>query len=106
MTRALVKVPKQARAGDVVTVRVLIRHVMESGHRRDRIGELIPRNIVHSFAARYDGEEIVRIDLQPGIAANPYLEFRLVATVSGNIEFEWSDDDGNTHTQTAALKVT
>lgn len=106
MTKALVRVPEEAKAGEVITVKVLIRHPMESGHRRDRVGERIPRNIIHRFAAHYDGDEVLRIDMFPGIAANPYLEFRMVARASGDIVFTWADDDGNTHTKKTAVKVT
>ena len=106
MTKAIIRVPKQAKAGEIVTVKVLIRHPMESGHRRDRRGELIPRNIIHSFVAEYDGVEVLRIDMLPGIAANPYVEFRLVARNSGDIVFTWDDDEGNTHTQVASIEVT
>ena len=105
MQKALIRVPREAQAGEVITVKVLIRHPMESGHRRDRRGERIPRSIIHSFTAHYGGNEVMRIDLLPGIAANPYLEFRMMARKSGDILFTWTDDEGNTHTQKESIQV-
>ena len=78
---------------------------MESGHRRDRRGKRIPRNIIHSFTAHYAGNEVIRIDLFPGIAANPYLEFRMLVRESGDILFTWADDEGNTFNQKATIRV-
>ena len=105
MTRAFIKAPASARAGDVITIKVLIRHRMESGHRRDRMGAPIPRNIIHSFSAHYDGEEVFRMELFPGIAANPALEFKTVATVSGQMQCRWADDAGEQYAQSVAITV-
>lgn len=106
MNNAIIKVPEHAKAGELVTVKVLIRHQMETGHRRDRKGEVIPRNIIHNFRVQYDGAEVLRIDMFPGIAANPYFEFRMKARRSGDVVFLWADDDGNTHSQAATITVT
>ena len=103
--RAIVRVPARAEPGEVITVKVLIRHPMESGHRRDRVGAPIPRNIIHSFSAHYDGEEVFRMELFPGIAANPFLEFRTVATVTGELVCRWRDDAGEEGSQSATITV-
>ena len=106
MSRAMLRVPDTVAAGAVFTVKVLIRHPMESGHGRDRMGEPIPRNIIHTLRAEYAGAEVFRAELLPGIAANPYLEFRVRARSSGDIVLTWSDDEGNTVSQSVALTVT
>ena len=105
MARAFIKAPASARAGEVITIKVLIRHRMESGHRRDRVGAPIPRNIIHSFSAHYGGEDVFRMELFPGIAANPYLEFKTVATVSGDLVCRWADDAGERYEQSVAITV-
>lgn len=105
MNKAIIKLPAEATPGEVVTVKVLIRHPMETGHRRDRKGEQIPRNIINSFTAHYDGVDVFRIDLFPGVAANPFLEFRMLATSTGDVVFTWTADDGRTHTEKATIRV-
>lgn len=105
MTPAFIKVPPAAAPGEVITIKVLIRHRMESGHRRDRVGAPIPRNIIHSFVAHYDGEDVFTMELFPGIAANPYLEFKTVATRSGELICRWSDDAGERYAQAVMITV-
>ena len=105
MTTAFVGVPERARPGEVIPVKVLIRHPMETGHRRDRVGAPIPRNIIHSFRAEYAGDEVFRMDLFPGIAANPYLEFCIVATRTGTLTCGWEDDAGGRHEKSVTVTV-
>ena len=105
MARALINVPKIARRGELVEIRVLISHLMESGQRRDERGEIIPRDIIHSFVCAYTGEEVLRADFFPAISANPYLAFSTVAQDSGSITFTWIDDHGTVQTESAAITV-
>lgn len=106
MSQILVNAPERARAGEIITIKVLIRHRMESGHRRDRVGAPIPRNIIHSFSAQLAGEEVFRMDLFSGIAANPFLEFKAIARTSGMLLLRWTDDEGARHEHSAQLEVT
>lgn len=105
MNPAFIRVPERARSGAVIPVKVLIRHPMETGHRRDRVGAPIPRDIIHSFRASFDDEEVFRMDLFPGIAANPYLEFNVVVTRTGTLTCRWEDDAGGRHEQSATVTV-
>lgn len=94
MARTLINVPAKAKRGEVIAIRTLISHPMESGFRHTSTGERIPRDIITLFVARYNGEEVFRCEMHPAIAANPFIAFRTVATESGTIEFEWSGDKG------------
>ena len=94
MARALINVPQKVKSGQVIEIKTLISHIMETGFRHDNVGKPIPRNIITTFVARYNGEEIFRADLFPAIAANPFLSFYTVATESGTIDFEWTGDNG------------
>ena len=105
MASALINMPKRAKRGDVIEIRALTSHIMEPGYRRTAAGELIPRNIITSFACRYNGREIFRADLFPAIAANPYLSFFTTASESGTFEFEWIGDNGFSQAASAAITV-
>jgi len=105
MARAIVNVPSSAKRGAVIEIKTLAQHAMETGFRRTQLGEVIPRNIIRSFACIYDGEEVFRAELHSAIAANPALTFTTVATRSGTIEFKWSGDNGYALTQTARITV-
>ncbi len=100
-----VKVPKTAKKGDVIEIKTLIAHKMESGQRKDKKGAVIPRRIINKFEAKYNGEVVFSADWHPAISANPYLAFHTVATESGTLEFAWTDDDGSVYTKTAKITV-
>jgi sulfur-oxidizing protein SoxZ len=105
MASALINVPKKARRGDIIEIKTLMSHIMETGFRHTTAGEAVPRDIITSFVCRYNGTEIFRADLFPAIAANPYFAFFTVAKDSGKFEFEWIGDNGFSETASAAITV-
>jgi sulfur-oxidizing protein SoxZ len=105
MPSALINVPAKAKRGEVIEIKALMAHIMETGYRRTASGELIPRDIITSFACRYNGVEIFRADLYPAIAANPFISFFTIATESGKFDFEWIGDQGFSETASAAISV-
>jgi sulfur-oxidizing protein SoxZ len=94
MTRPRVRLPERAKVGDLIEVRTLISHVMETGQRRDVDGKPIPRFIISSFTATFAGAEVFKADLHPGISVNPYLAFHMRVPGPGEFEFTWTDDRG------------
>jgi sulfur-oxidizing protein SoxZ len=106
MARALINVPKVARRGEIVEIRAMIAHPMETGYRMGPNGANIPRDIIRRFACSYNGEEVFAADLFPALSANPFIAFTLVAEVSGTLEFTWTDDSGETQTASADITVT
>ena len=105
MTRAIVTLPRQARKGEVIEVRALVAHPMETGHRPDSDGRVLPRNIIRRFTCRYDGQTVFSADLHPAIAANPLIVFHTVATITGPLTCTWEGDSGFTHEHVATLQV-
>jgi sulfur-oxidizing protein SoxZ len=104
MARALINVPKTAKRGQVIEIKTLISHVMETGFRHTTTGESIPRNIITNFVCAYNGEEIFRAALYPAISANPFITFFTVAKESGTVVFKWTGDNG--FDQTASTTIT
>jgi sulfur-oxidizing protein SoxZ len=105
MAAALINVPKKAKRGDIIEIKTLMSHIMETGYRHTTSGKIVPRDIITSFACRYNGEEIFRADLFPATAANPFISFFTVATESGKFNFEWIGDNGFSETATASITV-
>jgi sulfur-oxidizing protein SoxZ len=105
VTNAIVNVPATTRRGEIIEIKALVRHPMETGFRRTQLGALIPRDIIRQFVCLYNGVEIFRAELHPAIAANPLLAFSTVATESGKIEFRWTGDGGYSLTESAAITV-
>lgn len=105
MAPALINVPKKAKPGEIIEIKTLMSHIMETGYRRTSTGEVVPRDIITSFSCRYNGTEIFRADLFPAIAANPFITFFTVATESGKFDFEWIGDMGFAETASASITV-
>src|SRR5438552_16159568 len=93
MALARIDLPQQARRGELVEVRIVIQHPMETGFRRAPQGARAPRNAIHSLVCRYSGTEVFRATLSTGIAANPLMRFFLRATPSGELSVRWLADD-------------
>jgi sulfur-oxidizing protein SoxZ len=105
MARVVVNVPASAKKGEVIEIRTLAGHPMETGFRHTQTGQLIPRDIIRQLSCTYNGVEIFRAELHPAIAANPLIVFTTVATESGTLEFKWSGDNGFAASHTAKISV-
>jgi thiosulfate oxidation carrier complex protein SoxZ len=75
MAKPRVKVPNSAKAGEVITIKTLISHTMESGQRKDKDGNVIPRKIINKFTCEFNGTKVFESDIRPGDLANPFFEF-------------------------------
>jgi sulfur-oxidizing protein SoxZ len=105
MPSALINVPPKAKRGDIIEIKALMSHIMETGYRRTAAGEVVPREIITSFTCRYNGTEVFRADFFPAIAANPFISFFTIAKDSGKFEFEWIGDKGFSETASASITV-
>jgi sulfur-oxidizing protein SoxZ len=105
MARALIHMPKTAKAGEVIEIRALVAHPMESGYRPGTDGKAVAQDIIRRFTCTYDGEQVFAAELHPAIAANPYIAFFTVATTTGTLAFTWSGDNGFAQTERMALTV-
>ena len=89
-----VKVPKEVSIDEIVEIKTLIRHPMHSGRMKDVDGKTIPRQIINSFSAKFNGKVVFQMDLQPSISTNPYISFQYKVKESGKFDLEWIDDNG------------
>jgi sulfur-oxidizing protein SoxZ len=105
VANALIKVPESARRGEVIEIKTLISHAMETGYRRTQLGARVPRDIIRLFVCTYNGTEIFRAELHPAIAANPFIVFTTIASESGTIAFMWTGDNGFSVTESATILV-
>lgn len=101
-----VKVPKKAEVGEVITLKTLISHPMESGQRKDKkTGDLIPRNIVNKFTATFNGETVFEAVIEPAVSTNPYFEFQMRVPEAGEMAFKWETDDGEVYETSKKIKI-
>jgi sulfur-oxidizing protein SoxZ len=83
-----------AKKGEIVEVKALVQHPMESGQRKGKDGKNIPRKILNKFTCTVAGKLVFSADFEPAVSANPYIQFKFKATESGPVVLTWVDDDG------------
>lgn len=105
MAKPRIKLPASAKVGDVIEIKTLISHVMETGQRKDPDGKPIPRSIINAFSARFAGQDVFSAELQPGISANPYISFFMKVPGPGEFEFTWVEDGGAKTVEKLKLNV-
>ena len=105
MARALINVPQKARRGEIIEIKTLIQHSMETGFRVGYNGALIPRDIIDAFVCTYNDAEIFRANMSSAIAANPFLTFTTIAMESGTIAFKWTGDNGFEASESVTITV-
>mgnify|MGYP001423381771 CR=1 FL=1 len=116
MANTLITVPRTARSGEIIEVRALVQHPMETGYRRSSDGDMLPRDLIRRFSCRFvatakdsvgkdAGELVFSATFYAAVAANPYLSFNLRAATSGTLEFLWEGDKGFVQREVANLSV-
>ena len=109
MARTLINVPANPLRGEVIEIRTLIAHTMETGYRPGADGRVLPRDLIRRLTCTFDDGSsnglVFSAELFPAIAANPYVAFYFKASVSGSLRFVWEGDNGFTQTETVAIRV-
>jgi sulfur-oxidizing protein SoxZ len=100
-----VKVPKSASVGEIVTLKTLISHRMESGQRKDADGNLIPRSIINRFTCDFNGVNVIDVTIEPAISRNPYFAFDAKVDAAGDFKFTWYDDDGSVYEEVQPIQI-
>jgi len=100
-----VKVPKTASKDEIITIKTLISHTMESGQRKDKDGNVIPRSIINKFTCEFNGQVVFATDIEPAVSANPYFQFNVKVPESGTFKFTWLDDDGSVYETEKSITV-
>ncbi|MFL2687819.1 MAG: thiosulfate oxidation carrier complex protein SoxZ [Alphaproteobacteria bacterium] len=106
MAKARVKVPATAQKGEVIQIKTLIPHKMETGRRKHKkTKKLIPQHIINKFVCKFEGKDVFSADLHAAVAANPYMAFYTRVEKSGTFNFTWTDDKGKTVKASKKIKV-
>jgi sulfur-oxidizing protein SoxZ len=106
MARVLINIPRGIRAGETFAIRTLIQHGMESGYRPDGAGGVLARDILTSFTASFEEEEVFALELSPAVAANPFITFTMRVQGSGTLRLRWRGDGGFDQSEIRQITVT
>ena len=86
--------------GNIVEVKVLMSHPMETGRKKDDFGQLIPAHFIQLLTATLNGKTVLEAQWGTGIAKNPSLTFRLIGAKLGDVvAVTWVDNKSESATQ-------
>ena len=100
-----VRVPRDASAGETITIKTLISHPMHSGRSVDGDGNVVPRKIINSFTASFNGKPVFEVEMKPSVSSNPFLIFPFKVTEAGTFDFVWVEDGGQEYTASKKIKI-
>ena len=96
---------KMKNKDGVTQVKILAKHIMETGLRKDKSGKVIPAHHITNLTATYKGNEIFVASLGPAISRDPYVSFSFKGAAKGDsVDFNWRDNQGKTAQKTAKIK--
>ena len=92
--------------GEVVAVKSLMSHPMETGNRKDKkTGKPIPEHFIEDVDCRHNGETLLTAHLGPSVSKNPYLAFEFTGGKKGDaVQISWVDNKGETGSGEAKIK--
>jgi len=92
--------------GEIATVKVLMPHPMETGLRKDPLGEgMVPIHFIHHVVATHNGRTVLDAQWSRSVSKNPFLEFRVRGAKSGDrIAVTWEDNRGETMSLEVPIK--
>ena len=105
MTVIRISAPESAKRGEIIELKAMIQHPMETGYRRNEQGKIIPRDIITNFRCTFNGASVLEAEFFPGTAANPFVSFFVRAAQTGTLEFTWTDQDGKNWSERRTLTV-
>ncbi len=99
--------PMRIRAnlqGDVADVRILMRHAMETGVRRDAKGQVIAQHFIQSVIVQHNGKVVLDAQWSQAVSTNPFLGVRVKGAKLGDkISVTWTDNRGDKRTDEVAV---
>ncbi len=99
--------PMRIRAvlvGEKVEVKILIRHDMETGKRKETTGALVPAHFIQSLTAKYEDKVVLDTVMGIAVSKDPFISFKFKGGVKGGmLSVTWVDNIGETRTDTVMV---
>ncbi|TMS57848.1 thiosulfate oxidation carrier complex protein SoxZ [Imbroritus primus] len=99
--------PMRVRAtesGGVVDVKILMKHDMETGQRKDASGKTIPAWHIQTVTAQVGGKTVFDAQFGPAVSKDPFLNFKFKGAAKGDkLSVTWVDNRGDKRTDEATI---
>jgi sulfur-oxidizing protein SoxZ len=101
---ARVLLPPSIKSGDVIYVRAIIEHPMDTGFFRTAEGQPIPAYFINDVTITYGDEQIAHFEWTSGVSRDPSVTFPLRVTREGPVSVTWKDNKGGVYHQTVDVR--
>lgn len=90
--------PMRIRAleqGGITEIKILMRHDMETGLRKDAAGKLVPAHFIQQLSVRHKDREVLSAQFGPSVSKDPFVSFKFKGGVKGDrMSVTWTDNLG------------
>jgi sulfur-oxidizing protein SoxZ len=90
-----IKVKAKEKNG-IIKAKMLIKHVMETGRRKDKEGKLIPAHHLTELKAEYKGEIVFSAEFGPAVSKDPFIAFSFAGASGDSFTISAVDTKGET----------
>lgn len=89
---------------NAVEVKVLIRHDMETGKRKDSSGKIIPPHFIKTLVVKHNDRIVLDTVMGIAVSKDPFLSFRFKDGAEGDkVTATWVDNIGDTRTDETTI---
>tara|TARA_B100000787_G_scaffold161825_1_gene141997 strand:- start:510 stop:866 length:357 start_codon:yes stop_codon:yes gene_type:complete len=104
MAKGILRAKAKAKGGNTV-VKIMAKHAMETGNRKDKSGEKIPAKYIQTLSVVHKGKMVMESNMGSATSKNPYMAFTFVGGAKGDeLQMTWMENTGSTATETAKIK--
>ena len=91
-------------SGEVADVRILMRHPMETGQRKDAKGEIVATHFIQSVLVTHNGKPVLDAQWSQAVSRDPFLGLRVKGAKAGDkIVVTWTDNKGDKRTDEVSV---
>lgn len=85
-------------------VKILVRHDMESGQRKEADGKIIPGHYIQSLVVKWNDKIVLDSLLGPSVSKDPFISFKFNGGAKGDkVSVSWSDNKGDSRSDEALI---
>ena len=89
--------PMRIRATEkdgIVDVKILMRHDMETGQRKDSAGKTVPAWFIQTLNVKAQGKDVFNAHFGSAISKDPFLNFKYKGSKGDKLTVSWLDTKG------------
>jgi sulfur-oxidizing protein SoxZ len=95
---------RASSSGDVTEVKVLMRHDMETGQRKDASGAVVPPHFIQNLVAKHNDKTVLDMLMGTSVSKDPFLSFKFKGGAKGDkVSVIWTDNKGDSRTDEGTI---